>query len=198
MDQEQLNIEVSISHQLRALLAQRLAVPENCPDTTEAEEESVQTPPDSTCLSNLDAMPTVGDVYLLRRDGARPIRFEGQVLLDISHVWTLPGGAFDHRVVLYLGAEGSLCASLHLEPRNPETARPSFRCTEIHDGSAFETFARHWVRDILTGTALKAGAWQDTDTKTQSGKIETVFHDLTEQSLRVLQRNSERNKQCLQ
>ncbi|MEM9342518.1 MAG: hypothetical protein AAGA87_05690 [Pseudomonadota bacterium] len=71
---------------------------------------------------------------MLRRDGARPFRFEGTFIAsDHSRVVTVGEVAFRHTLDLYLDADSALIAHVVLEPEDDGAARPVYRVLEVHD-----------------------------------------------------------------
>lgn len=73
-------------------------------------------------------------VHVLRRDGARPVRFEGTfVASGCGTVVTRGETAYTHRLDLYFDANSALVAHIILEPEDEDAARPVYQVVEVHD-----------------------------------------------------------------
>lgn len=187
-------VEVTISPQLRALFAQRFDASAN---DLQAQKEEADTDRTPGCQP---IEPESGDDWrpiILRRDGARPAQFSGQLVFEVTETWTIAENHYDHTFAVYTDPAGALTGALRLEPRRQGALRPVFWCHPISDVSAFMVWIEQWWRTTLTEFIATADPSQ-MDTTALPATLRAVLHTLTAQSLRMLQPNLERNDQCHQ
>ena len=128
--------------------------------------------------------------FCLRRDGARPMRFCGQLLFHTVGQWTKGHGTFDHELSVYLDDAQTVITALSLCPPPNAPLRPSFWAQVILDLNSFERLLGQWCRDVLTDIVpldppfANRGSWD-------------ALQSLTAHSLRVVQPHTERNEPCL-
>ncbi|MEL6620749.1 MAG: hypothetical protein AAFP16_17880 [Pseudomonadota bacterium] len=85
----------------------------------------------------------------LRRDGNRPLRFDGCLVFQTDGHWSAESSAFDHRVSVFRTRTGELIAALSLNPEPGTPLRPIHWAEAIPDACALDCLLEAWCRDIL-------------------------------------------------
>lgn len=78
----------------------------------------------------------------LRRDGTRPIRFQGARLLKLVGDVETPLGTARQRLALFIARDQGLFASLVVHPPNGASGRPTYDAAAISDPAAMLVFLR--------------------------------------------------------
>lgn len=116
----------------------------------------------------------------LRRDGARPLRFCGQLLFQTNGTWTQGQEAFDHGLSVFIDDTQTVIAALSLCPQNNARLRPSFWARGIPDKHTFERLLDQWCRNVL---ALVV----EFDQAAQPLAARDALHSMTAHALRAAQ-----------
>lgn len=182
-----INLEVSISPELRGLLAGRglSALPSEPQPTVE---------PDRGSRSETGSVAWWTPLRL-RRDGDRPVRFEGQTLVSFSTKLGLVGWDCTQEVALHVSKEQQFYLSLALLVPDGTPARPVYRCIEL-GADAGPDMIDDWLNLILAHAprAVSGGETPVEDFSDLSGR----FHALTARCFLPQQRPAERKNTCLQ
>ena len=139
-----INVEVTISGELRGLLAAAWGVVAERDLIAQADPRSVPAGP-------LQEPPDWQDITL-RRDGQRPLVFRGLTIV-IRHCISddLPGRG-EQTLSLYLAEDRTLYAALAFMPPPTAAARPAHRCQLIRDLGEFEAFLNSWHPEMCFET----------------------------------------------
>ena len=101
--------------------------------------------------------PVTWQDLCLRRDGDRPIMFEGAALLE----WTCTGvsaeGRSQQSLTLYLAVDGTVYAGLVFEPGEACPAWPSYRCTPIRSPTDLTQLVHDWSPEACFTPAASPG-----------------------------------------
>lgn len=127
---------------------------------------------------------------VLRRDGARPMQFQGQLLMRTRDEWRYGHSVFEHAMSLYLDNSQNVVAALSVSPEENAAMRPSHWAQAIPDLLSFERFLDHWCRDVLVAII-------DDPPASLSG-ARAALHSMTAHTLRVATPHTERKDLCLQ
>lgn len=171
---EALNIDVTISQELRDLVAGRDLIAL----AGKADRNAAARPPVS---DHTRAMPTgTWSLCRLRRDGARPLVFNG--LPVVSHEGSLQadGCTYRHGFSIYVSALREIYVHLTLAGPDDAPRRPLNRCERL-DATRASGLLQSWVAEVvghLTGAAIP-GAKIQTDVLDRSA----LAQDLTAQGL---------------
>lgn len=137
------NVEVTITAELRALLAARNTLPADVDAIAQTAEAVVQT-----------EKPVGKPAWVslcLRRDGGRPRRFIGMKVHEALAEAKVGEEVIHHGLTLYHEKDGGLICALHAEPGDPLAGRPAFWCEPVSDPSQFQRLSERWKRDVLAG-----------------------------------------------
>ncbi len=80
----------------------------------------------------------------LRRDGQRPLTFEGDIVVDLFCDAGTPIGVVRQTFQVFTARDGCLYASINAAPPDNLPARPVFRATQAYDPSMLIAFLRDY------------------------------------------------------
>lgn len=183
---DQIKVEVTISPELRFLMAERASPP---PSTPKPEPAPVAPRQESGTPTGLPLAE-----IRLRQDGAKPVRFRGAPAFKVDGELQRHSASIAHHFALYLDAAGKIHAAVSLEPGDAAGVRPSYRCAVLNDTLELHTWLELWLRDVL-GPVLSGPRRNCAQTQPT---VLAAFHTLTGHCLRSANPSFERKEPCLQ
>lgn len=140
------HISVMISEELRALWRQRGA----------QLKPAASAPEDTPAYVEAEPSPVAAQSQIrLRRDGERPLVFQGALVWQSEVQVPTAQPALSYRHALYLAQDGSVLVASSVEPAGLDAFRPSFQCSVIADAAHWRDWLETWKRTALAA-ALNA------------------------------------------
>lgn len=221
-----LDVSVNVSQILRDLLAGKVPDPDLAMGDSSANEGDVTFPSDAaaaevtvnaqgetqleaaTDLPPDEAMPgqevlppeDPADHWpdiLLRRDGARPLRFKGQPIVAFSGACDLGGWGCTQDVTLFLAQHDRVFIGLSLHPPDGMGARPVYDCFEVSQEPIDQVLTR-WSSRVRGHVPLQRSAQAPPPPRIKPAEITAGFHTLTAHCFRAEQAHPERTEECRQ
>ena len=142
--------DVTISDELRALLAARRGVLQPGRSATVASTEPAVSSP--ALMSQMPEWQRIA----LRQDGARPLVFRGAPVVDLRQSVAAPEGEAEIQIALYVGETGGFFAGLAAIPAISMPGRAQFRAKALEAETDFtrllEDFAPEACVEPIFGT----------------------------------------------
>ncbi len=146
------------------------------------------------------ATRTPGDdwpIILLRRDGARPVRFRGQPIVSFTGSYDLGGWDCLQDVALFLAQHNQIYLGLSLHPPHGVGARPVFACFEVTE-TPLEPLLARWSTRVRDHIPLQRSVDAPPPPRIAPAEVTAGFHTLTAQCFRAEPAQPERNNECRQ
>jgi hypothetical protein len=174
MDQQvPLQIEVSISSELRVLVASHSSIGDQSVQATGQIVDALDRRTPQTGLP-VDTTP-LWQTITLRQDGNRPAQFAGIQLLKFSEDVSIADIQLRHDISIYLSHENEMLVSLALTPPQSSSVRPIHQMANVTKTTVNRCLESWFEITCQTLTRIR----QNNQTALSVGQVETAFHAIT-------------------